>query len=128
MAIKQILVDDFTGSEGAETRSFSLDRNHYEIDLDDEGAAALAEALAPFIEVARKVTPATRRRSRAKPAVKAHPKVTKVAAPQSKADKDAIREWARSKGHNVSNRGRIPQDIVDEFNVEHNRLSPAFSG
>ena len=40
------------------------------------------------------------------------------------ADRDqnrAIREWAQSKGIQVSDRGRIKQEIVDRFNAEAGR-------
>jgi hypothetical protein len=33
----------------------------------------------------------------------------------------AIREWAQSKGIQVSDRGRIKQEIVDRYNAEAGR-------
>jgi hypothetical protein len=31
----------------------------------------------------------------------------------------AIRDWARQNGYEVSDRGRVPRSIVDEFNAAH---------
>ena len=47
-------VDDLDGSEAVGTVTFSLDNRAYEIDLSDENTDKLHEALAPFIEHARK--------------------------------------------------------------------------
>ncbi|MGI9586985.1 MAG: Lsr2 family DNA-binding protein, partial [Dietzia maris] len=33
----------------------------------------------------------------------------------SSGDTKAIREWARSNGYEVSDRGRIPSDIMDAY-------------
>ncbi len=33
----------------------------------------------------------------------------------------AIRTWAKRKGRNISDRGRIPQEIVDEYNADAGR-------
>jgi hypothetical protein len=32
----------------------------------------------------------------------------------------AIREWARASGRKVSDRGRIPQSVIDAYNAAHN--------
>jgi len=47
-------VDDIDGSEAVGTVSFSLNNRAYEIDLSDENTDKLHEALAPFVEHARK--------------------------------------------------------------------------
>ena len=47
-------VDDLDGSEAVGTVTFSLENRAYEIDLSDENTDKLHEALAPFIEHARK--------------------------------------------------------------------------
>lgn len=116
MAIKQVVIDDMSGEEGASTRSFSVNGTTYEVDLTDSNAAKLEMALDPFIAIARKKGSAPKR----------YPK-TRVADPSSSTDLGAIRQWAASRGMRVSDRGRIPRDVVDRFNEAHS-VTPAFSG
>jgi hypothetical protein len=47
-------LDDLDGSDAVGTVTFSLENRAYEIDLSDENTDKLHEALAPFIEHARK--------------------------------------------------------------------------
>lgn len=56
-----VLVDDLDQSAATQTVSFGLDGTSYEIDLSDENAAALREALAGYVGVARKVSGRSRR-------------------------------------------------------------------
>ncbi|MFI9382062.1 histone-like nucleoid-structuring protein Lsr2 [Kutzneria sp. NPDC052558] len=44
---------------------------------------------------------------------------TAVKAGGDKAQKQAIREWARSNGKPISDRGRIPADLIVEFQAAH---------
>lgn len=116
MAQKVVVIDDMDGREGASTRSFSLNGTAYEVDLTDSNAAKLEKALEPFISVARKKGSAPKK----------YPK-TKVSTPTASADLNAIRDWAKANGKKVSDRGRIPRDVVDAFNEAHT-IVPAFSG
>lgn len=120
MALRQVMIDDMNLTEGAETRTFSLDSVTYEIDLNDTNFLKLKTALSPFID-------AGRRQAAFKGKPKAEgPKVT--AKPMlSKEQNEAIREWARKRGHKVSSRGRIPADIVNKFNTEGVSTTPEFS-
>lgn len=98
------LVDDLDGTQledgQGETVRFGLDGKAYEIDLSAENAAALQEALAPFVKAGRRQggsgTP--RRRS-------------------SSRDLDAIRAWARENGYEVADRGRISADVEKAYNA-----------
>lgn len=96
-----VLEDDIDGSEAAETVSFALDGTTYEIDLNDQNAAALREALSPYIGHARKASRARRGAG--------------SSARSSSGSASDIRAWARSNGHQVSDRGRVPQEIVDAY-------------
>jgi hypothetical protein len=99
------LVDDTDGSEAQETVSFSLDGVSYEIDLSSENARKLREALAHYVEHARKANaPARRRRARTGP---------------GRERSAQIRDWAKSRGFKVNERGRIPQNIVAEYEAAH---------
>lgn len=94
-----ILTDDIDDSEAAETVTFALDGVGYEIDLSAENAARLREGLALFISHGRKQAaakaPASRRR-----------------APKAGGGEAAkVREWARSQGMTVSDRGRVSAEI-----------------
>ena len=52
--VNVVLVDDIDGSDATETVSFGLDGVDYEIDLSDEHAAELREAVACYIGHARR--------------------------------------------------------------------------
>lgn len=100
-----ILVDDIDGSEATETISFGLDGTSYEIDLNDAHAAELREAFAAYVGHARKVTAPRRAAARR--------------SSGSGTDTKAVREWARANGHEVSDRGRIPADLVAAYEAAH---------
>lgn len=103
--IQVILLDDLDGGSADETVSFALDGVSYEIDLSAQNAAELRGSLARFVDSARK-SGGRRARSRA-------------ASGRGRTDTGAIREWARSKGLKVSDRGRIPSDILAKYEEEH---------
>lgn len=108
MAQRTVLVDDLDETEGAETRDFALDGVSYAIDLNDKNAAKLRKALEPFIAAGRKV-PGPRRVTAPRRSIPAG-KVEQMSA---------IRTWGRANGRKVSDRGRIPKDIVDAFEKAH---------
>ena len=104
------LVDDLDGTpieEGAGgTVFFAFEGVEYEIDLGDASQAKLAEALEPFISAGRRVksSPVAGR---------------KRGASRQGGDRDlnAIREWARAHGHQVSDRGRIPTAVLEAYDA-----------
>ena len=106
--IQVTLVDDLDGGKAEETLSFGLDGTAYEMDLSGKNAKKLRDALAPYLGAARKAgraTPAkTRARSGGAPTV------------ADREQNQAIREWAKKQGLNVSDRGRIPPEIVEKYN------------
>lgn len=95
------LTDDIDGGKAAETVSFGLDGRIYEIDLSKKNATALRKVLGEFTASARHVRAG-------KPAVKA----TRTPA---RVDAKAVREWAQSQGLTVSARGRVPADLVEQY-------------
>ena len=100
-------VDDLDGSEASGTFDFSLEGRNYQIDLSDENAAKLRDALTPFIDVARKAGGRARTRRQTTVADKS--------ARSKREDTATIREWARQHGHKVSDRGRIPKSVVEAY-------------
>jgi hypothetical protein len=102
-------IDDLDGSDASGTFDFSLEGRNYQVDLSDQNAAKLRDALAPFIDVARKT--GGRRRGR----TQRQTGMTDTPAPSNREDTAAIREWARAHGHQVSDRGRIPKAILEAY-------------
>lgn len=109
------LIDDLTGGQAAETVRFALDGNSFEIDLNKRNAAALRKSLSEFVANARKTTPA-------KPGRRSAASVTPTG--ESKADRaaylSAVRTWAHDNDLRVGDRGRIPQDILAQFEAAKN--------
>jgi hypothetical protein len=109
------LVDDIDGTQADETLTFALDGVNYEIDLSTKHADKLRSAL-------QKSLPAARRAGRGQ-VTAAAVRGRRVGQP-AKADRaqnQAIREWARRKGIELSGRGRIPRNIIEQFEVEAGR-------
>jgi hypothetical protein len=87
------------------TRSFSLDGRDYEIDLCERHSQKFDEVFNRFATRARK---ATSRVGHAKRRTSAHRKRS--------AD---IRAWAKDDGFSVSDRGRIPADVIARYDASH---------
>src|SRR5690242_4663466 len=98
-----VLEDDLDGSPATETVSFGLDGKTYEIDLNDKNAGKLRDALAQYVGAGRSVGAARRGRKSASSASNLGPSARE------------IRDWARSNGHDVPDRGRIPADVRAAF-------------
>ena len=118
MARIETLVDDLTQAEGAETHTFSIDGDEYEIDLVEANFTKLVAALAKYTKAGRKAGRSVRTTS-PKSATKRGRKGKATPAETNKEHLAAIREWARGHGHEVSDRGRIPRDIVDAYEEAH---------
>jgi hypothetical protein len=106
-----VLIDDIDGSEGAESIKFSLDGADYTIDLSAANAAALREALRPYSEVAKRAL-----RGLSVPRRLHTGNLTPLSA--RRMENAAIREWGRTKGLTIADRGRIPQTVVNQFRAE----------
>jgi hypothetical protein len=102
------LVDDLDGGNADETVTFSLDGVEFEIDLSADNAARLRDALAEYVGHARRVGGRKQRGAG----------IQKPAG-NGKPDTQAVREWARSQGETVAERGRVPQALVIRFQEAH---------
>lgn len=102
------LVDDLDGSVAEETVEFGLDGVSYEIDLSEPNASELRDSLAQYLEYARRSGGRKRvgRRSGGQPAT------------VDREQNQAIREWARQNGFEVSDRGRIPTEVVEAYHKQ----------
>jgi Lsr2 len=100
-----VVSDDIDGSEGAETVTFAIDGVTYEIDLAKKNRDKLEHALAPYVDVARKVN---RRRGR-----------SGTRQLGARTDRALVRAWARDQGLTVSERGRIGAEIMQQYEASH---------
>lgn len=102
------LTDDIDGGKAVETVSFALDGRNYEIDLSKKNAAALRKVLADYTAAGRKV------RAGAKaPSGRGGRAAGGNGA--SAVDARAVREWAQENGITVSARGRVPADVLEQY-------------
>jgi hypothetical protein len=102
--VQVLLVDDIDKSSPAdETVSFALDGVSYEIDLTAENAGKLRDDLAMWIGHAERTGG---RRS-----------TTRAGGRSAGRTRDlgAVREWARSNGYKVSDRGRISAEVQEAY-------------
>ena len=90
-----------------ETIRFSLDRQDYEIDLAEKNAKALRNALGKYMSAARRAG-GTTRSSRARGA-------RPTGGTSRDYDPKAVRAWAEAQGMEVSQRGRVPAELVAKF-------------
>lgn len=107
------LIDDLDGSDADETIEFGLDGVTYQIDLSGENAEELRDALAQYVEHAR------REGGRKRTNVRASTKAPVRPATVDREQNQAIRAWARKNGYQVSDRGRIPSEIVDAYHKKN---------
>lgn len=96
------LVDDLdqTVIDDGGTYSFSLNGKAYEIDLTSDNFAKLREALSPFITAGRRVGRGSK---------------TSVQRAVTKDDTSVVRAWAQQNGYTVSDRGRIPAEVIAAY-------------
>lgn len=97
------LVDDLDGTKAEQTVTFAIDGVEYEIDLSAENAGNLRKSLDDYVSKARKIRGRARGGQRQAPAA-----VTQV-------DNKAVRAWAKSNNIDLSSRGRIPADVIEQY-------------
>ena len=111
MAQRLILIDDLDESEGAETITYTVNGQDYEIDLSEVNAQRFYDVLGPYIEKSRRVqrqaAPTPRRGDRRR------------SSGSGRDDIPQIRAWAEANGHEVSGRGRIKKDVIDAYDQAH---------
>ncbi|WP_033294262.1 histone-like nucleoid-structuring protein Lsr2 [Amycolatopsis jejuensis] len=102
------MVDDIDGSIADQTVPFSLDGVSYEIDLSEEHATVLRDELARYVSVSRRVGG---RKVKLAPGQPPRPTATTADRERNK----QMREWAEANGFQVSDRGRLPAEIVKAY-------------
>jgi len=108
------LVDDLDGGDADETVKFALDGIQYEIDLSKKNAAKLRDVIAPYMASGSKV-------GRGGVVVGGRAARGRGGAAADREQNKAIRAWAKKTGKDISDRGRIPQTIVDEYHAKAGR-------
>jgi hypothetical protein len=107
--VEVTLLDDLDGGEADETVAFGLDGTRYEIDLSSANAKKLRDSLAKFIDAARRDKPG---RQPVRGAVR-------KALPSAGPNTSDVREWAKAQGYDVSERGRVANDLIVKFQEAH---------
>src|SRR3954451_7202926 len=102
------LTDDTNGRPADETVTFALDGREYEIDLTSKNAAALRKAFDVYVNNGRRI--GGRRPPRTSSGASSSATVSK-----SEVDTKAVREWAGKHGFQVSERGRIPGNVIEAY-------------
>lgn len=94
-----------------ETVLFSLDGVAYEIDLSEDHASELRDALTRFIAGGRAVSSA---RAASGQAGSRRPRRR-----SGQEDYGQVRAWAKENGYQVSERGRVPATVLEAFRAAH---------
>jgi hypothetical protein len=109
-------IDDIDGSVAERTFTFAVDGTNYEIDLSVDNIKEFTEAVAGFVESARRV----------KASGNGHRARSVGSKPGSNREHlAAVRAWLRQQGHSVQDRGRIAAELMAKFDAAH--ASPAVS-
>ncbi|MBW3084816.1 Nucleoid-associated protein Lsr2 [Austwickia sp. TVS 96-490-7B] len=105
--VQVLLVDDIDGGEARETISFALDGVTYDIDLSEANAEKLRTQMATWIGHARRAggRKVTGRRA--------------GGAAAGRRDLNAVREWGRANGFQVSDRGRVSGELQSAYERAH---------
>jgi hypothetical protein len=104
--VQTLLIDDLDGGEAESTVRFGLDGAEYEIDLSAKHTEALRKALEPYTRAARRAAGSAARRPR-----RSGRRTISSGGP----DSTYVREWAKSQGIEVKDRGRVPAELVVKF-------------
>jgi hypothetical protein len=108
--VRVTLLDDFDGSEAAETVKFALDGKVYEIDLSKTNASELRRTLRPYVDRARAAKRATdARRGKSGSTGRGAPRRSEGY------DRTQVRAWAKANRVKVAPRGRISNEIVEKW-------------
>jgi hypothetical protein len=92
------LTDDLDGSDAAETVTFSIDGSSYEMELSEGNATELREIFSPYRSAGRKLSGSHAGRR-----------------PKASAGDKNVRKWAAENGIEVNSRGRVKQEILQQY-------------
>ena len=107
--VQTILVSDLTGNElGADGRTvtFGFLGVDYEIDLSQTEADEFADTIQKYVNAARRI--GGRRRAG-----------SGGSAPRDPSQTKAIKSWLDDQGIDYPKRGRLPQDLIDQWETAY---------
>ncbi|WP_433786824.1 histone-like nucleoid-structuring protein Lsr2 [Actinomycetospora sp. CA-101289] len=114
------LIDDLDGeSEADETVEYALDGVTYEMDLSSDHAERLREVFAPYVAAARRTSGRTRSGTSSRRSSSGGGGGASSAGGRGRQALKAIRDWAKSSGWAVSDRGRLPNNVVEAYDAAH---------
>ena len=102
--IHVVLKDDLDGSDADRTVEFAFDGVQYAIDLSEANIAKFSKVLEPYVAKAERVRKTAR---------------TRRSASSSRSNTAEIRQWARDNGFDLSDRGRIPSNVMQAYEAAH---------
>ena len=94
------VTDDINGDSDAQTIEFSYKGVSYVIDLAEKNEAKFDKAMASFVEAATRVSSARKKSTGGK-----------------RNDLQDVRSWAKDNGFSVSERGRLPADVLAAYDA-----------
>jgi Lsr2 len=104
------LIDDLDGKKADRTVEFSLDGASYTIDLSEANIGKLRKVLDPYINAGTRLG-----RSAGTTRIPSRRGAVPGRTASSRDENRLIREWAQANGHQISERGRIPQSVTDAY-------------
>lgn len=118
------LIDDLDGGDADETVRFALDGVQYEIDLSTANADRLRSLFAPYTTKGAKVARGSvvgGRSGRGMTGAEGRATNGRGRVTTDREQNQAIRDWAKRAGKDISDRGRIPQEVVTEYHAQAGR-------
>lgn len=98
---------DLSGRTGAHRVVFGFGNNWYRIDLTEDERAEFEQALSRYIDAGQDILTEAQVKER-----------TRYYLPKN--ERTRIRRWARQHGYTVKDKGRIPSEAFDDFQVLRN--------
>jgi hypothetical protein len=109
--VEVTLIDDIDGTPASRTFEFAVDGVNYEIDLNDSNVDKFSAAVKDFVQNARRVS--GRKRAGRGAGSQRTSSLVEGAKPQD------VRRWAAEQGIEVSERGRIPREVMEAYSAAH---------
>ncbi|MEV6873974.1 Lsr2 family protein [Amycolatopsis sp. NPDC051128] len=119
------IVDDLDGGAATQTVPFALDGVSYEIDLSDENAQALRDVLARYIEAGQRIGGRRIRVAAGQSTAGTGTSRGSSTTAASRERNQQVRAWALANGYEVSERGRISNEVYAAFEAGERAASTA---
>ncbi len=111
--IERLLCDVHDGEvDAVRTVQFGLNGRQYEIDLCEVHADELESVVQEWADFARSVTGRSTTRG-----IRGRGRSRSRSSANGKADVASVRSWAKQQGMKVSDRGRIPNEVLEKYHA-----------